>query len=527
MDHLFDVPPERRTLSAVLGDRADEHPDAEFLTVGERVWTYGQFHAWSTRIAAGLQSLGVAPGDRVLLMLPNCAEFVAVWLACAQIGAVEVPVNTAYKGMVLEHVVGNSGARVAVVAGEFLDRFAPFPALQHVVVWNRLKSNNPGANVVDWLHLEEERRVQRPEVRHTDQMAILYSSGTTGLSKGIMLSHNYFWFSGMRSAAHGRVQQADRLYTCLPLFHANAQALTVMSALVSGASVILDSRFSASRFWDRLRAVRASRFNYIGGMIPILMKQPVTDIDRRHGVEFALGAAAPADQFLEFEDRFGVTLIESYGQTENCVALANPVDDRRIGSVGKAICGYDVALVDDEDEPVPVGQTGELVFRPRYPNIMMDGYHAMPEATLAASRNLWFHSGDLLRRDADDYFYYVDRKKDAIRRRGENISAYEVELVVNAHPEVAESAAIAVPSEVGEDEVMVFVVVKPGAQLSQLDLITHCDGRMPYFAVPRYVEFRDELPKTPTHRIEKYRLRQEGLSADTWDRERSGFELTR
>jgi crotonobetaine/carnitine-CoA ligase len=528
MNHLFDIPPERRTLDAVFADRVAAHPDNEFLTVGSQVWTYAQFRAWSSKVAAGLQSLGVQRGDRVLVMLPNCAEFVAVWLACAQIGAVEVPVNTAYKGMVLEHIVSNSGAEVAIIADEYLDRFPldvePFTALRHVVTWNDRGVADIG---VHWSELEAVREPERVDVKHTDELAILYSSGTTGLSKGILLSHNYFWFSGMRNAAHTRIQQTDRLYTCLPLFHANAQCLTVMSGLVSGASIILDARFSASTFWKRMRHVRATRFNYIGGMIPILMKQPASELDRHHVVQFALGAAAPADQFDEFEKRFGVTLLESYGQTENCVALANPLEDRRVGSVGKAICGYDVELFDDNDMPVAVGQTGELVFRPRHPDIMMDGYHQMPQATLAASRNLWFHSGDLLRRDSDGYFYYVDRKKDAIRRRGENISAYEVELVVNAHPDVVESAAVAVPSEVGEDEVMIFVVRKPGSQVSEVDLIAYCDSRMPYFAVPRYVTFRESLPKTPTHRVEKYRLRAEGLPPGTWDRERAGFQLTR
>ncbi|KWX57579.1 AMP-binding protein [Mycobacterium sp. NAZ190054] len=531
MDRLFRTEREHRTLGSVLHRQAAARPEAEFLITDDHVWTYGQFEQWTNRIAAGLQGLGIEQGDRVLVMLPNCAEFVAVWLACAQIGAVEVPVNTAYKGMLLEHIVSDSGAKVAVIASEYLPRFAPdsdaFAGLRHLIACGSAPLAYAEPRLHDWSVLESDQEPDRPTVSPTDQMAILYSSGTTGRSKGIMLSHNYFWFSGVRCADHGRVTDNDRLYTCLPLFHANAQCLTLMTGLVAGASVILDSRFSASRFWDRLRRCRATRFNYIGGMIPILLKNPPSDSDRSHHVEFALGAAAPADQFRLFEERFGVTLLESYGQTENCVALANPIDERRVGSVGKAICGYDVALVDDHDEPVPVGEIGELVFRPRFPDIMMTGYHGMAEATLEASRNLWFHSGDLLRCDDDGYFYYVDRKKDAIRRRGENISAFEVELVVNAHPDVIESAAIAVPSEVGEDEVMIFVVRRPRSQLDELKLIEYCDSRMPYFAVPRFVEFREELPKTPTHRVEKYRLRAEGRTARTWDREASSFELTR
>lgn len=508
------------TLGRLLERRAAERPDHPFLVDGDETWTYARTAERVARVAAGLRALGVGPGDAVLLMLPNGADLVALWLACARIGAVEVPVNTAYRGLLLEHVVANSGARVAVVDAGHAPLFdrgrAPFDGLAQLLV-------APG----DLSGLEAAGSAPVAAVDPADTAAILYSSGTTGPSKGVLLSHHYFWFHGDRSARRAGVTADERFYTCLPLFHANAQVLTVTAALVHGATAVVDGRFSASRFWDRLRATGATRFTYIGGMIPILMKQPPDARDREHAVRFGIGAAAPAEQFEAFEERFGVTLVENYGQTENCVALANPLDDRRVGSVGKPICGFDVDLVDGDDRPVGPGVTGELVFRPREPHIMTSGYHAMPEATVAATRNLWFHTGDLLRRDDDGFYYFVDRKKDAIRRRGENISAYEVELVVDSHPGVLESAAVAVPSDVGEDEVMVVVVPRAGAAVDPLDLVRHCADRMPYFAVPRYVDVRAALPKTPTHRVEKYRLRQEGVTATTWDRELSGYELRR
>jgi crotonobetaine/carnitine-CoA ligase len=520
--------PARRTLTEALAGAVAAHPERVFLVTDGLEWTYATFELRVAQIAAALRDRGVTAGSRVLLMLPNGSDFVVTWFACARLNAVQVPVNTAYKGLLLEHVVDNSRARVAVVAPEYVERFdrsaTPFDVIEHLITTGESRDVAPTlASVVD---------LNRPglEAMHadpSDPSAILYSSGTTGPSKGILLSHHYFWFHAHRIRLQTHVQPGDRLYTCLPLFHANAQVLSVAAALVSGATVVIDDRFSASRFWDRMRETGATRFNYIGGMIPILMKQPPTDQDRDHQVRIALGAAAPTELYEAFQDRFGLRLVESYGQTENCVALTNPADATRVGSVGLPVCGFDVDVVDDQDRPVPVDAPGELVFRPRYPNIMIDGYHRMPDAMVEATRNLWFHTGDLMRRDADGYFYFIDRKKDAIRRRGENISAYEVELVVNSHPAVLESAAYAVPSDVGEDEVMVAVVLKPGETLDPLDLIKHCEPRMPYFAVPRYVDIRSELPKTPTHRVEKYRLREAGVQASTWDREATGYQLKR
>lgn len=521
--------PAERTITAALTASAASHPDRVFLITDGRELTYADFDRQVMKIAAGLRDLGVCSGSKVLLMLPNGLDFVVTWFACARLNAIQVPVNTAYRGLLLDHIVENSQAKVAVVAPAHVELFArdaaPFDAIEHLIATS---VDAAGANAT--LRSIADLDVPGLEVAPVDPSepsAILYSSGTTGPSKGILLSHHYFWFHAHRIRLQTGVQISDRLYTCLPLFHANAQVLTVAAALVSGASVVIDERFSASRFWDRMRATGATQFNYIGGMIPILMKQPVSERDREHQVRIALGAAAPPELFEAFQDRFGLRLVENYGQTENCVALANLEDATRIGSVGLPVCGFDVDVVDHADQPVAADMPGELVFRPRFPNIMMSGYHRMPEATVEATRNLWFHTGDLVRRDEDGYYYFIDRKKDAIRRRGENISAYEVELVIGSHPAVLESAAYAVPSDLGEDEVMVAVVLRPGEALTPLDLIKHCEPRMPYFSVPRYVEICDELPKTPTHRVEKYRLRERGVQESTWDREASGYLLSR
>lgn len=527
-------PSDQRTLGQCLANQAALHPDKEFLVFGERSWTYCEFNEWVTEVAGGLLALGLCKGDKLAIMLPNCPEFMALWFACARIGVVEVPVNTAYRGFLLRYVLEHSDSRMAVVAAEYLDRIqhdaVGFGRLEKLVVWSRGSPARMDLPIpaVPFEALSAESAPLPPiVVTHQDPMAIMYSSGTTGPSKGILLCHNYFWWPGYQSSKLRGVTPDDRLYTCLPLFHGNAQMLTAMPALMAGATFVLDENFSASTFWDRLRACQATQFNYIGGMIAILMKQPASPDDRQYSVRLAIGGAAPKDQWQQFEERFGVRILEGYGQTENCVALTNPIDAPKVGSIGLPLCGYDVDVVNDDDESLPPDTIGELVFRPQHPSIMMDGYYKMPEATLAASRNLWFHTGDLVKKDSEGYFYFVDRKKDAMRRRGENISAFEVEAVVNSHPAVLESAAIAVPSEVGEDEVMVCVVLKPGQPLEALDLTKHCEERMPYFSVPRFVDFRAELPKTPTMRVEKYRLREQGITPTTWDRENAGYRLRR
>jgi crotonobetaine/carnitine-CoA ligase len=291
--------------------------------------------------------------------------------------------------------------------------------------------------------------------------------------------------------------------------------------------MVLADRFSASRFWDDVRHYGATQFNYLGGVIPILAKQPPKPDDLDNPVRIALGAGCPQTVMEEVEKRFGIKCLEGFGMTEIGIPVHVRVNDRRPGSCGKPLDIYEIKLFDDQDNEVPAGEAGEIVFRPREPFVMMLGYYNMPDKTAESFRNLWFHTGDLAKRDEDGYFYFVDRKKDALRRRGENISSFEVERAVNSHPSVLESAAVAVPSEVGEDEVKICVVLRPGVTLTPEELIRHCNDRMPYFAVPRYVEFMESLPKTPTERVEKYKLKQAGITANTWDREKAGIQLTR
>jgi crotonobetaine/carnitine-CoA ligase len=296
--------------------------------------------------------------------------------------------------------------------------------------------------------------------------------------------------------------------------------------MVADAQVVLSDRFSASNFWDEIRKYGATQFNYLGAVMTILSKQEPKPEDADVKVRYAFGAACPADVMETLEERFGFMCLEGFGMSEIGLAIHDAIGNRRRGSCGKVLDGFfDVKLFDDDDNEVATGEIGEIVVRPKMPYIMMTEYYNMPDKTLEAYRNLWFHTGDYAKKDADEFFYFVDRKKDAMRRRGENISSFEVEKVINTHPSVLESAVFAVPSELGEDEVMAAVVRKHGMNGSPAELIEFCNDRMAHFAVPRYLDFVSELPKTPTNRIEKYRLRQAGITKTTWDREKAGVKI--
>lgn len=300
----------------------------------------------------------------------------------------------------------------------------------------------------------------------------------------------------------------------------------MLASIEARAQLLMDTKFSASSFIETCRTRGITAFNYMGALLTMLMKQAELPDDADNPVRVAFGAPAPVEIWEPFERRFGITLLEVYGMTETSTSLMNTVASRRVGSAGRPVQHFEVAIHDEQDRPCPPGVPGEIVVRPRMPDVMFRGYFGMPDATLEAFRNLWFHTGDWGRMDADRWFYFIDRMKDCIRRRGENISSFEVEQVVNTHEAVLESAAFGVPSEMTEEEVMVAVVLRPDSTLDHADLIAHCREGMAHFAVPRYVRFMQELPKTPSQRVQKYLLRQQGLTLDTLDRE-AGAERAR
>lgn len=525
----------RETLEGlVIGDalrtQAEANRDETFLKFRAGEITFGEVDAMSNRVAQGLIAHGVGRGDHVAVMLPNCAEFVYAIFALARLGAVAVPINTALRGQLLRHTLSSSDSSTLIVDAAYVDRLQALvprlPRLSRLVVHtdNAAEATSahlrgkPAVTLSSLLvHGDEEPRA---DVDFSDLQAIMYTSGTTGPSKGAMVSHSL-----ALTCAVDSLNVMDRwgktIYCPLPLFHAAGLWDGVLSALLSGGSIAIVDRFHASRFWDDVRDFDAQVAMGVFSMIPILLNQPPTARDRDHPLETFYMGKSLLDQPLR--DRFGVRAVETYTSTEVGIAAASPYGEWRLGSCGQAHDErFELAVVDEHDLEVEPGEAGELVLRPKQPFVMTTGYYNSPDATAERFRNMWFHTGDRVWRDEEGYFYFLDRMSDCIRRRGENVSAFDLECEVNLHPAVLESAAIGVPSELEEEDVKLTVVLQPDADLDPAGLVNFCAQRLPDYMVPRYVEFVDALPRTPTDKIAKYLLRAEGdhgITATTWDRE--------
>lgn len=510
-----------RTLVAALDRVVATRSEAPFLRWSGGEISFGEFDARSNACARGLAKLGVARGSHVAIMLGNGPEFVTLMFAVAKLGAVYVPINTEYRGNILAHQLALADVTHIAIDVAWSDRLrdvaASVPLLSHVVVVGGECTGEDQFAVTAYCAVLAEPGT-RPDVAvaYTDPLAISFTSGTTGPSKGVLATHCHVLSFAIDWIEACGVVPGDRLYSCLPMFHAIATWLGVIPAVLTGNAFAFAPRFSASRFWDDVREFDATVVHGIFAMVPILLKQPPSAAD----------AAVPARIFYigqrnpEFERRFACRIVEVYGSTETGIVTYTPLSEpQRPGSCGRPNSRtYDVALVDDLDNFVPAGTAGEIVVRPRQPFAMIRDYYNMPSETLAAFRNLWFHTGDNAKADADGYLYFVDRKKDAIRRRGENISSFELESVLNADPRILECAAVAHPSELGEDEVRMVIVTQPGARLTCDDVWTICDERMPRFWVPRFIEFRAELPKTPNGKVQKYLLREVDVGTELHDR---------
>lgn len=528
---MKDLPVKDRTLGRIVEEQALIRPDQTFLDFkGEARVSCREFEERANRFANGFLESGIGRGTKVAVMLENCPEYLYSWFGLAKIGAVMVPVNTAHKGQLLGYILNASDAEAVITDSRLLPR-----VLEIEVSLGKVKRifvhGSPTGGSINTSPLaavwESSDSPVKEDVKHSDPMTILFTSGTTGPSKGVVMSHHYYYYAARTIGAGMQVNSDDTLYTCLPLFHVNAQVCTVLAAMLFDARVAMYEHFSATSFWDEIRRARATLFLALGAMGNILYKSPPRKDDANNDVRLAMVVPPPED--LEgFEKRFGLQVVyETFGMTEGIVTAPAIAAPRRAGCCGRPDENTEVSIVDEDDLSLGPYETGEIIIRPREPYTMMSGYYKMPEATVEAFRNLWFHTGDLGYMDEEGYLYFVGRKKEAIRRRGENISAFEVESIVNRHPAVLESAAIPVPSELGEDEVKIVVVCKEGERLSPEELIRFCEDHMAYFMVPRFVEFRDMLPKTPTQRVEKYKLTEEGSNTQAWDREEAGYKLRR
>ncbi|MCE9657497.1 MAG: AMP-binding protein [Burkholderiales bacterium] len=523
------LPPAERTLPAMLARGAAQHGDQPLVRFGAEAWSHRELPGRAAARGAALRAAGVGRGDRVALLCANRAELLETFVACGWIGAVAVPINTASMGPQIEYVLRDSGARLLVVDEAFVGRLATTglgdSALDRIWIVGQATAGAKAATGVPCAAFPPLPSLaavaEEPAVLPSDPLAILYTSGTTGPAKGVLCSHAQFHWWGVHSAAVLGVVAGDVLCTTLPLFHINALN-TFAQASLAGASVVFEPRFSASAFWPTMQERRATVVYLLGAMVPILLAQPVSDAERGHRVRVGLGPGVPASAVAAFRERTGVPLIEGYGSTETNFVIASAPDRSRPGCMGWLRPGFEARVVDASDIELPAGEAGELLLRADEPFAFSSGYFGKPEATVAAWRNLWFHTGDRVVREADGAFRFVDRIKDAIRRRGENISSYEVEQVLQSHPAVAAVAVYPVRSELAEDEVMAALVARPGETLDPAELARFCATRLPYFAIPRFVDVVAELPRTENGKVQKYKLRERGVTATAWDRSGAG-----
>ena len=523
----------------VLRHRARTHGEQVYLDVAStgESYTYAETLDLAERVARGLLGTGAVAGDRLLIMLPNCSAYILAWLGSSLAGLAEVPINTAYRGSFLEHQAATVAPRLALVHPDFAERFAESADAVRTVERFYLAGGDADARaaaaatlrgagfaVSDWEELLTHTTGDLPVVRHSDLGSVFFTSGTTGLSKGVMMPHAHMYLFADQCVSLTRLTDADVYMSTGPLFHGNSHFLAAYPALIAGARYVLQERFSASAWTRQVRDSRATVTNFVGVMMDFVWQQPHRPDDADNDLRCIFAAPTASGILDGFKQRFGVeAFVEVFGLTETCMPILSPYsEDRPPGAAGLANADwFDVRLVDPEtDEEVPAGDMGELVVRARHPWTQSVGYYAMATETQAAWRNLWWHTGDGMRRDAEGWYYFVDRLKDAIRRRGENISSYEVEQALLGHPAIGEVAVVSVPAdeEAGEDEVLAVVVLEPASDLPAAELWDYAERRLPYFAVPRYLRFVTELPKTPSEKIRKVELRATGVDAATHDR---------
>jgi carnitine-CoA ligase len=492
-------------------------------------FTFEQVRSRAIAIAAGLSRLGVRQGHHVLAWQPNTPEMLLTFYAINYLGAVYVPINTAYKGGLLDHVIENSDAQVAVVHASLAPRLATarLASLKKLVIVGGDPPADSSLPITAFADLtgsySDLPPLDRP-IEPWDTQSVIYTSGTTGPSKGVLSSYLHM-YTNPGPEAWPCVTGNDRFLVNMPMFHIGGLGLS-FAMLARGGSIVMPERFSTERFWQTMQEHEVTVVFLLGVMATFLLKAPASAADRAHRVSKCF-IVPLNDGAAEFHRRFGVDVYTIFNMTEISSPVVSEPNPKSRGTCGKVRAGVDVRLVDDNDCEVAVGSVGEMIIRTDRPWAMNSGYHKMPEATARAWRNGWFHTGDAFRQDADGYFYFVDRMKDAIRRRGENISSFEVEAEVLAYPTVREAAAVAVASELSEDDVLVVVAPVPGSSVDPQALLEFLRDRMAYFMLPRYIRVLDELPKTPSSKVLKAQLRSEGVTPDTWDRERAGVVVRR
>ncbi len=547
---------EQSTVPQLFARRLETDPDSEYLDLAGTKLTAGDVMAAGGRFGAILHELGTAQHDRVASLLENSSPALLTWAGTVCAGRVAVPINTAYKGAYLRHQLNDSGSRVMVVAAGYLDRVAAVaqdvPTLEHVIVVDDVDAGDdegkeagaPSPAAAPSLGRVAVHRwddvmaaageAPSVEVRPSDLATFIYTGGTTGLSKGCMLTHNYHEALARQIGLCWKRTADDVAWTPLPMYHFNALVTAIVGTLLFGGRGAIFRRFSVSQFWPEMNRVGATVTSTLGTMAYLLAH----DVDRP---EMPGSGAPEANRTLRLmgavplppevdgilRSRFGIeTFSGAYGVTEaSLVSWQPPGVENRPNAAGVVNDEFfDVRIFDDEDHERAAGTDGEIVLRPKLPHVMFEGYWGRPDVTVETMRNLWYHTGDIGRIDEDRYLYFVDRKADYLRRRGENIASYEVESILMGHGALADVAVHAVPSPLTEDDLKITATVKEGADLTEDELFRWCIEQLPYFCLPRYIEFRPALPRSPVGRVLKRELREEGVTPATWDAESAGIE---
>ena len=504
-------------LRAFIESRVDQHPEKPFLYFEKKVLSYRDFDRKINRAANGLLELGVKKGDRVALLLSNRPEFLYAWFGLAKIGAVMVPINTGFKEKEAGYVINHSEAAGLIFDREFLPVVREMRKESPALKWLACADPMTEAGIVSFPQILQNGspNLKGIDLHGEDMAQIIYTSGTTGFPKGVIHAHKDFTLTGEAFTLCAGIGPEDRVMAILPLFHANAEYYSTMGALAAGASLILMPRFSAAAFWDQAVSYGATEFNFIGAVGRILCARPQEEFRPEHLIKTAYGALVTPDVYEAFTQRFKIpNVIDGYGLSEVLRVSQNPIGGViKMKSMGVPAKHPDpdrvfteVRIVNEEGRDLGPHETGELIVRSP---VMMQGYFKDEEMTRQTIRDGWLYTGDHVYRDEDGYLFFVDRKKDIIRRKGENISATEIEITLMANPKVQEAAVIAVPSELGEDEVLAGIVLKGDQTMTAEEAIEWCQARMARFKVPRYVQFRTDFPRTPTLRVAKYIWKKE------------------
>jgi crotonobetaine/carnitine-CoA ligase len=524
---LGQIPLSEQVAAKILRSQAQRIGTRDFVRCGTRAFSYAEIDAAADRVASAFHALGAGKQTRVGILLGNRVEYLDLWFGLSRIGAVQVPFNTAFRSAQILHVLRRAPIPIVVVedtlAGELLEVADQIQDLETVVVLGscgaaRARSNKQVIAYRDLVTSALSAGNANVEISGADTAAVMNTSGTTGPSKGVRLAHAQQYILGRNIAVDLELREDDIYYNFFPLFHNTAQAMITLPVLLTGATMVLAERFSARQFWPDVHRHGCTVFYYIGEILRVLLKSTSAPDGAGSKLRAGWGIGAAPQDFIEFQQRHGIVLRSGYGSTEANVCVYLPHDNPDPASVGRALPGYELRIGDVDDAPLPAGQVGEILVRADEPYTTMQGYDGDPQATIAAWRNLWFHTGDAGYIDAGGNLYFVGRVRDAIRVRGENVSAFEVEEVIGQVQGVLEVAAIAVPCELGGDDVKIVVVAAPGSKLSAQVLIAAAQAKLPKFAVPRYVEFVAALPKTETNKVRKHVLRESPFTPDTWDR---------